>query len=543
MLKIGMLIREVNSLENWEFRIVENIKNDPKFELSLLIQDVRAGEKINLFSIKSIRDFIFNIQISIEKYIYRNVVAETINRNEIINYLNSLPKLKVEQKFDESVDVLSEEDFEIIRNHELDLILKNDFNTHIENLFDKAKYGVWFLAHGDISLKKGPPVFWEILNKKSVISVSLLKLTSEQRQMFIIDKAYFNPNRHWSFVQTLNSVKEASVSLLFKSIDKLEKKNFLISKSKVEFCSINESPTLYNSMRYSIDFFSSLTNKFFQKFLELFGKRFECWVLFIGNGSFNEADLSRLKPVDLPKGEFWADPFLFKYKKEQYVFFESFNYKTRKGKICCGRIEDNNIINVQDVLELDYHLSYPFIFREDEEIFMMPETMQNKRLEIYKCINFPNKWELYTVAFEGEIVADATFYTDEQNDKWLFATKKVSINTDATSELFIYKVDSLKLNKLMPHKKNPIFIDSRIARNAGPFFELEGNLFRPSQCSSDAVYGKALNINKITKLNLEEYEESITKKVDPNFQNGFISIHHLHQNEDMFIFDAAYEKI
>ena len=69
-----------------------------------------------------------------------------------------------------------------------------------------------------------------------------------------------------------------------------------------------------------------------------------------------------LEPVKLPKGEFWADPFLFNYQEQYYVFFENYSYKTKKGKISCGRVEGNKIIDVVDVMDFDYHLSYPFIF-------------------------------------------------------------------------------------------------------------------------------------------------------------------------------------
>ena len=48
-------------------------------------------------------------------------------------------------------------------------------------------------------------------------------------------------------------------------------------------------------------------------------------------------------------------------------------------------------MEVSDVLVMDYHLSFPYVFKEDENIFLMPETSQNNRLEIYKCVDFPAK--------------------------------------------------------------------------------------------------------------------------------------------------------
>ena len=40
------------------------------------------------------------------------------------------------------------------------------------------------------------------------------------------------------------------------------------------------------------------------------------------------------------------------------------------------------------VLEKDYHLSYPFLFEDNDELFMIPETATNKTIELYKCEEF-----------------------------------------------------------------------------------------------------------------------------------------------------------
>ncbi len=61
-----------------------------------------------------------------------------------------------------------------------------------------------------------------------------------------------------------------------------------------------------------------------------------------------------------------------------YVFYETYEYHTKKGKISCGVLDDGNITNLVDVLNLDYHLSYPYIFEEDGEIYLMPETLETR---------------------------------------------------------------------------------------------------------------------------------------------------------------------
>ena len=171
----------------------------------------------------------------------------------------------------------------------------------------------------------------------------------------------------------------------------------------------------------------------------------------------------------------------------------------------------------------------------------MPETADNNRLELYKCVNFPDEWELYSTAFNGEKVRDAYFYNDKQ--KWLFVNKEVNLNTSSDSELYIYRVDSLKLENLEPHLKNPVIIDAKKARNGGSIFKYKNEIYRPSQANIDGIYGRALNINRIDKLTIDEYVENKIVRVYPNFHKGLVSMHHLHQTDGLFVIDAAYKKI
>jgi len=328
-----------------------------------------------------------------------------------------------------------------------------------------------------------------------------------------------------------------------KNIRELQRGNYSPTSSMVYYNPIYKSPNFRYTLKYIVSFYTKLLSKVIERIgSKLFGIRYNCWTLFIGKGDFMNSSLFRLKPIKSPKNEFWADPFIINYKEENYVFFENYNYKTKKGKISCGIIKKQELVNITDVLDLDYHLSYPYIFKENGDIFLMPETSENNRLELYKCINFPDKWELYSTAFEGEKVADAFFYDDDNNQKWLFINKQVNLNTGFANELFIYKVGTLKLENLEPHKLNPVIINSQKARNGGAIFKYEDEIYRPSQTNIEGVYGRALNINKIEKLTIDEYIEKDIVTVYPNFHKGLISMHHLHQSDKLFVIDAAYKR-
>ena len=280
--------------------------------------------------------------------------------------------------------------------------------------------------------------------------------------------------------------------------------------------------------------FKMLLRKVLQR---VFHTRYNCWTLFIGNGSFLRAALYRLKPVTLPGGRFFADPFFFR----DYVFFEDYSYRTRRGHIACGKLDGQQLKEIRPVLQPDYHLSYPQVFEEDGEIYMLPEASQNRRLELYRCVDFPDRWELYATAFEGEQIIEAT-YTRQGDQRFLFLNKETDLY-DSSGELYIYQIDSLKLTHITPHRRNPVIIDARYGRNGGALFTRDGQLYRPSQYLADGVYGRGLNIRKITKLSLSEYEEEPVLTALPHFNRKLIGMHHLHQQEDRFVFDAAYKKL
>ncbi len=539
MLKIGILIRAFDTLENWELRIIENIKKDPNLTLALLIKDGRARKENIKSNYNSLNEVILKKQISIEKRRYLSNL-KTVNNAEIIKYLNTIPTLKVKPKRDGDSDIFSIEDSQKVKEFNLDVILKHGFKNISGEILNVAKKGIWILIHGNHSKKSDSSGFWEILKKEPVVEVILLQLSKKSSKFRLIDVAYFNRHKY-SFVETNFKVLEFSVSLLLKNLRKLNKEDVLVAKEEIYLNERSNLPRLSAILKYQLIFYTNLGKSFYEKVQGFFGKYATRWTIFIGDGNFLDADLSKIVSVKKPKDEFWADPFLYSYKGESYIFFEKFPFATQRGIISCGRIEGRNLVDIKDVLQLPYHLSYPFIFEEESEIFMMPETNANNRLEIYKCIQFPDKWELYKTAFEGERVADSFFYTDELKQKWLFLNKSSDSVTSFDNELYIYRIDSINLNKIEAHKQNPIHIDSRVARNGGAIFSHKGEIYRPSQRNVDGIYGKALNINQIEKLTIDEYIEKTIKIIKPNFQKGLVSIHHLHQLNGVFVFDAAFK--
>lgn len=549
-LKIGILIGEFENLLNWELRIIESILLDDTLELSLLIRDGRKSKK-NPLSLKNkfkllfksqyfFATIIFYLQKIIERKLFK--ITPTVDKDYIINRLESIEAVYLHPKQKGFLDVFNESDSKKIQSYKLDIILRHHFNIIRGGILKSSRYGIWSFHHADNSINRGSPAaFWEILLNQPSVGVTLQQLTPDLDGGLVIDKAFYNT--HWSLQKLNNIILEGSVSILIKNIRKLQINKYSVKSSSVYYNPLYKHPDFYNTFKYVIKFYSKLLSLTLKKInTKVFGIRYDCWTLFIGKGDFLSSTLFKLKPVKMPKNEFWADPFIYKYKNENYIFFENYSYKSKLGKISCGKIKGNQLIEITDVLDLDYHLSFPFIYEEDGNIFLIPETNANNRLEVYICLAFPNKWKLYSTAFEGEKVVDSHIFKDHNNQKWLFVNKKANINCPGVAELYIYKFDDLNFNNLQSHKENPVIISSKSARNAGSIFSYKNEVFRPSQAHIEGIYGRALNINKIEKLTIDDYIEKNITTIYPNFKEGLISMHHLHQYDNLFVIDAAYKK-
>ena len=173
-----------------------------------------------------------------------------------------------------------------------------------------------------------------------------------------------------------------------------------------------------------------------------------------------------------------------------------------------------------------YHLSYPFVFKKGKSYFLIPETHEKKRLEVYIAKKFPYDWKLYSTCFHGEIVADPTILS-YKNELWLFINKTKKELNGLNKNLYIYRIDNLKLSKITPHKKNPVITNLSGGRNAGNVFIEKNKIYRPSQINKKNVYGYGLCISEIKKLNINSYNESIVQTIKPDFFKNLKGVHHL----------------
>jgi hypothetical protein len=186
------------------------------------------------------------------------------------------------------------------------------------------------------------------------------------------------------------------------------------------------------------------------------------------------------------------------------------------------------------VLEREYHLSYPFLIEQDGELFMVPETHQNRTVELYRCIGFPDRWRLERVLLRGASCADATLHRENGN-WWMFVTIGVD-GAEAHDELYLFCADRLE-GEWKPHPGNPVKSDARCARPAGKLYQRDGILYRPAQIGAP-LYGSGVSINRVLQLSPHAYLEQEVERVLPRRSEGQLGIHTLNRAGDLSVIDG-----
>ena len=100
--------------------------------------------------------------------------------------------------------------------------------------------------------------------------------------------------------------------------------------------------------------------------------------------------------------EFWADPFFILYKNKKYIFFECYNYFSKRGEIQCIELKKNTVINRKTILKKRHHLSYPFVFNFKNKFYLVPESYEDLQTSIYESVKFPYEWKKINTIFKGE---------------------------------------------------------------------------------------------------------------------------------------------
>jgi hypothetical protein len=115
-----------------------------------------------------------------------------------------------------------------------------------------------------------------------------------------------------------------------------------------------------------------------------------------------------------------ADPFAIQRNGVWYLFFEMFRPNSTRAVIGAASSRDlQHWDMIGNVLEPAHHLSYPFVFEHEGEMYMMPESKPVRRVDLYRAIDFPSRWAFDRTLLRGRFM-DCSIVRHE-NLYWMFA--------------------------------------------------------------------------------------------------------------------------
>jgi len=549
-LKIGLLVEDEN-LPAWAFEMVRQIKESRYAEISLIIENDIPKVTPNFSVWDKIKNnkhrlwYLFVrklLEVTYDKLIDRvQTLPDAAQLKNCTDLYKGIPLIKTKPIQKKHSDYFIDEDINKIKDSQLDVIIRLGFRILRGDILSSSKYGVWSFHHGDNHLNRGGPAgYWESMESWPETGAILQILNEDLDNGQVLYRSYSCTNE-FSFNENVNNYFWKSLYFMTRTLESLfieGEKNFFEKVSKQ-----NQHPIIYSEKLYKSptnkELFNLTVKKIAQKFTHIIRNKFyfDQWVLLFDIKKEFSSSLWRYKRITPPKDKFWADPHVLYKDNTYYIYIEEYLYKTGKGHISLIEMDENGQYSQPKiVLDKNYHLSYPFIFDHDNELYMIPESVENKTVELYRCTKFPDQWEFVMNLMKNIELLDATllFYN---NKWWMFASGAEHIGVSTWDELFLFSSDDLFSQTWVSHPMNPIISDCKRARPAGKVFEKNGNLYRPSQNSSHK-YGYGFNFNRIVKLDEHNYQEELVSKVEPNWSDDVTATHTFSHAHNLYVIDA-----
>jgi len=536
-LNIGLLFKENQILSDGYIKLIHDLIKSNRYEIKFIFK-VEDNKFNNFFTHLFLKIIFFfekkylKIKRLNEIIIIKKYLSKLKNFNNLFEY-NNTPDFSKSLKKIKNLDLIISFNKNILKKKYNDLLYNNEIWVVDYGCNDNTYIGFWncYLNHNVT------PVYLNKIFKKKNYS-----------KIINIDKGFYSTKQS-SWLLNRDFIIEKTNTLILKNLGLFGTKN----KKKNNKFFIKDSPNpnyfiLFNYIlrKYPRVFVRKISSLLFRvlKLNLFYNSNLNSWNLHIGSyEDEKKINLSKSRRIVAHKGEEWADPFLVTYKDKDYLFFENFEFKTNKAKISYTVLENQNITRVHDVLNLKNHLSYPFVWCEKDNLYLMPESAKLKCIQIWKADKYLKKWKIYKTLLKGKSCADTTFFDDKKGNRWLFINQSNDKYDDHNSELYIYKTDK-KFNKIVPHHLNPVITDSRFARSGGNiFYNKEGLLLRPSQKNIKNFYGKSLNLRIIKKLTLKVYEEVDYVSLNADFKKNINGIHHFSKNNKIYAVDLKYKNL
>lgn len=426
---------------------------------------------------------------------------------------------------------LEEDSLKELKKLNLDVLLR--FNKRIlrGGILNLNKFGILSLHLGDdMKYRGGPSGFWEVYNKEPNSGFIIQQLTENLDNGNLIFRGQISTEKTWLLNRAeLNLRSYFYLKQTLKQIATNQKlPNFIKNVPYTD--KVYRNPTNYQLIKYILMRIQNKLND-----LNFNNKNNRYQVGFQKN-TWGNLEYRKSIFIENEEGTFNADPFVIEKDNKNFCFVECFNYSEKKAKINVYELSEKGYVFLGTALEESFHLSFPYIFEFNNEIYMVPESSKNRDIRLYKCQNFPLDWRLQEVLIDNIDAADSMIF--QKDNKWWLMTNEDPLRLNNHNyQMNLYYSENLLDGEWISHKNNPIIMDSNKARNAGLVFD-GSDVFRVSQAFGFyKKYGENFSLNKIEMLDTNNYLETMFSVHRKFFDKRILGSHHLHSNNIFSVFD------
>lgn len=425
------------------------------------------------------------------------------------------------------------EDIKRIKELNLDLLIRGGSGILRGDILNVCPNGVISFHHADNDINRGsPPGFWEVYYRNPRTGFIIQRLNDELDGGDVLFKGFVATS--WFYSLNLANLYEVANPFFHHVLEDITSKS---SKLKVHEKSpysyrLYTTPNVLQTLIYLLKTSLILGSKISRK---LQGKSHRWGVAYQFSKKWNDATLWRSQKIPNPKNRFLADPFVIEHNGSHFCFVEDLDYNSNKGSISAYKITPSGYETFGIVLEEDFHLSFPFIFRYQNEIFMCPETHEKKEIRVYKCVEFPRKWEFHKTLMKDVSAAETVIFNHD-NRWWLLTNIDQSCVGDHGCQLHAFSGDSPICDEWVAHENNPVIFDPLLARNGGLIIS-NNEIYRVFQRQGFDMYGEASGIARIARLSPTEYVEEICSSIEPKFFEGIKGTHTYNFDSDLIVLD------
>ncbi|MFU8790004.1 MAG: hypothetical protein ACNA7G_13320 [Methylobacter sp.] len=419
-----------------------------------------------------------------------------------------------------------------VKDLDLDIIVKYSEHIFVGDIYNSARFGIISMQYGNnrYNIEKISG-FWEVYSKQDSTSFAIKQLTEKIDGTKTLMRGQFRTQVFFLLNQA--ALHEKANQYLKMLLIKIAEQGMLPDHLPELPCSslTYDIPKLHNSLYYLADLYYRLFVKALYRFLNYQRQ----WNVAFTYSHWRSAVLCQSVELKNPPNHFLADPFVISRFGKEYCFAEDYDYAGKKGCIVAYRIHENTSKFIGVAIDEPFHLSFPYLFEFQGDLYMCPETGEKKEIRVYKCVEFPCRWALESILMK-DVAAVDTLLFEKQGKWWMLTNIDYSNTGDYGQTLSIFYADSPLSNNWKTHPKNPIYIDSSIARNAGLLRDGE-RLFRVAQAQGFDIYGKKTSLFEMTDINEFNFSETYVTEINPSFKKGIMGTHHFYSNGIVTVFD------